>query len=207
MIWADLSYEQRLWQSGHSLIAGLDEVGRGSWAGPVVTAAVVFPKDFQPDFQLADSKLLTKQKREALATIVKSSALYYSIAEVGLPHINRYGIGRSTQQGFRKSVANLPEKPDFLLIDAFFIKYLPKSSQLPIKKGDQKSFTIAAASIIAKVYRDHLMEKLSENYPHYGFAAHKGYGTRAHQAAIKTHGFCDLHRKSFDLSFLGVTSA
>lgn len=204
MVWADLSTEKKLWKQGHQFIAGIDEVGRGAFAGPVVAAAVVFPKNFRPHFQLADSKLLAPKKREELAEIIRSSALSFGIAEVGLSHINRYGIGRSSQRAFRKSLAKLNPAPDYHLIDAFFIKYMPKGTQLPIIKGDQKSFTIAAASILAKVHRDALMTKLSLDFPLYGFDKHKGYGTPAHQLAIKTHGFCELHRKSFDLSFLGV---
>jgi ribonuclease HII len=206
MIWADLSYEKKLWREGYQSVVGVDEVGRGSWAGPVVTATVIFPAAFKPTFQLADSKLLSIKRRLELDEAIKNNAVGFAIGEVGLPHINRYGIGRSTQQGFRKALAGLSINPDFLLIDAFYIKYLPKKNQLPIVKGDQKSFSIAAASIIAKVYRDQLMEKLSLDYPNYGFEKHKGYGTKAHQEAIKIHGFSPLHRKSFDLSFLGVES-
>lgn len=206
MVWADLSVEHYLWRQGFNNIAGVDEVGRGAFAGPVVAAAVIFPKNFKPDFQLADSKLLLPKKREELVKVIKDSALCYAIAEVGLPHINRYGIGRSSQQAFRKSLAKLSPSPDYHLVDAFFIKYLPKGTQLPIIKGDQKSFTIAAASILAKVHRDQLMVTLSKNFPLYGFDKHKGYGTAAHQLAIKTHGFCELHRKSFDLSFLNQIS-
>jgi ribonuclease HII len=202
MVWADLSIEKGLWEQGYHNVAGVDEVGRGSWAGPVVAAAVLFPKNFTPTFQLADSKLLLAKKRLELAEKIKLSALCYAIAQVDLPHINRYGIGRSSQKAFRKAVAKLSPAPEFHLIDAFYIKYLPKGNQLPIIKGDQKSFTIAAASIIAKVYRDQLMEKLSNDYPGYGFEKHRGYGTKAHQDAIRNYGFCSLHRKSFDLSFL-----
>jgi ribonuclease HII len=202
MVWADLSIEKDLWKKGYQYIAGIDEVGRGSWAGPVVAASVIFPKNFKPRFQLADSKLLNIKKRAALAEEIKKTALCYAISKVELPHINRYGIGRSSQQAFRKSLSQLPQHPDYHLIDAFYIKYLPKGNQKPILKGDQKSFTIAAASIIAKVYRDALMEKLALEFPRYGFERHRGYGTKEHQLAIRTYGLSELHRKSFDLSFL-----
>lgn len=201
---ADLEFESKLWAEGKKLIAGLDEVGRGSWAGPVVAAAVVLPQDWKLPSKLADSKLLKPREREELARIIHSEAAYVSIAEVGLPVINREGVGRATQRAFRLALKKLTIEPDYHLIDAFYIKYLPKGKQIPIIKGDQKSASIAAASIVAKVHRDRLMRNLSRQFPVYKWGRNKGYGTKAHQSAIKAHGFSALHRKSFDLSFLGV---
>lgn len=204
MVLADLSLERKLWSSGYSLIAGIDEVGRGSWAGPVVAAAVVLPKNWSLPKNMADSKQLRPKQREELAKIICQEAVCYSVAEVGLNVIDRCGIGKATQRAFRKAVKGLEATPDFHLVDAFYIRYLPKSKQLPVVKGDQKSASIAAASIIAKVYRDKLMKSLSRSFPEYRFGQHKGYGTKIHQEAIKSYGFSPVHRRSFDLSFLGV---
>lgn len=205
MILADLEIENKLWSVGYRYIAGLDEVGRGSWAGPVVAAAVILPPNWSLPPKLADSKLLKPQEREELTLVIKSQALAYGVAEVGLAVINREGIGRATQRAFRLALKGLKIQPDYHLIDAFYIKNLPKRNQLPIVKGDQKSASIAAASIIAKVHRDRLMRKLSRDFPAYRWGRNKGYGTKEHQAAIKSHGFSPLHRRSFDLSFLRVS--
>lgn len=207
MVYADFSFEQELWNAGFQYIAGIDEVGRGSWAGPVVAAAVIWPADYRPDFPLADSKLLTVARRTELAEKIKKTALAYSIGEVGLPIINREGIGRAAQRSFRQAVRNLAVKPDFHIVDAFYVRYLPKKLQLPLVKGDQKSASVAAASILAKVYRDQLMAKLAATYPKYGFDRHKGYGTKDHQEAIRRYGLSDLHRTSFDLNWLLSTNS
>lgn len=199
---ADLKIEQSLWLSGYSFVAGIDEVGRGSWAGPVVAAAVVLPKNWNLPPKLTDSKLLTPCEREKLAEIITSQALAYSVAEVGLTVINRYGIGEATQRAFRQAIKKLSIQPDFHLVDGFYVKNLSKKNQLPLIKGDQKSASIAAASIIAKVYRDNLMRTLSPTYPEYLWSANKGYGTKAHQLAIRNFGFTPLHRSSFNLSYL-----
>lgn len=204
MKWADFSFEKKLWDQSYNLIAGLDEVGRGSWAGPVVAAAVIFPPWIKLDFALADSKLLTPKKREELSELIKESAQSYSIAEVGLGEINKEGIGKASQRAFRQALRKLPTDPDFLLMDAFFLKYVRRSMQLPIIKGDQKSASIAAASILAKVYRDQLMVRAAVEFPHYGFDQHKGYGTRFHQEAITSLGFSTIHRTGFNLKFLEV---
>lgn len=205
MKWATLRYERFLWRSGKRYIAGIDEVGRGSWAGPVVAAAVVLPPGWRKPKNLADSKLLRPIDREKLARVIKREAVSYAIAETSVAVINREGVGRATQRAFRRAIKDLNVRPDFHLIDAFYIKYLPKKSQLPIVKGDEKCASIAAASIIAKVYRDRQMKNLSRQYPDYGFAKHKGYGTKEHQSAIKERGFSPVHRLSFDLSFLDVS--
>lgn len=201
---ANLSFEKKLWRQGHQNIVGIDEVGRGSWVGPVVAAAVVLPKGWGLPKNLADSKLLEPKERENLAKIICSEAVCYSVAEVGLSVINREGIGKATQRAFRLALKKLTVTPDYHLIDAFYVKYVPKGKQLPIVKGDQKSASIAAASIVAKVHRDRLMRRLSREFPAYQWGRNKGYGTKTHQAAIREHGFSPLHRKSFDLSFLAV---
>lgn len=199
MTYPTLGEEKLLWQRGLDFIAGVDEVGRGCFAGPVVTAAVIFSPNFSGIEGINDSKLLSAKKREMLAKEIKQKALAFSIAEISLDVINQIGIGKATQQAFHKAIQTLSQPPDFILMDAFYITSITKQIQKPIIHGDQKSVSIAAASIIAKVYRDALMRKLHEEYPNYDFATNKGYGTKKHRDAIKQYGLCDLHRKSFAL--------
>lgn len=198
-VFATLDLEKSLWINGFELVCGLDEVGRGCFAGPVVVGAVVFPANVDLPKGIADSKMLTAKQRQALVSQIKQTALYWSIAEIGVALINKMGIGKATQTGFRKALKLLPQDPEFVLIDAFFIKHLNSSKQKAVKNGDTLSASIAAASIIAKVYRDELMTKLSPKYPEFGFAKNKGYGTLEHRQAIAKFGLCDLHRKSFNL--------
>jgi ribonuclease HII len=196
--------ENLLWEQGHTFIAGIDEVGRGAFAGPLVTAAVIFPPNCvfsDPDLlTINDSKVLSPKRRQVLSEKIKIAANSYSITEVPLSYINRYGIGKAAQLGFYQSVKTLTTAPDFCLIDAFFIKKLKKSVQKPIIKGDSLSISIAAASIIAKVHRDELMEKLHPKVPMYNFAQNKGYGTKFHREQLKIHGLSPFHRLSFNLS-------
>ena len=199
MITPTLQTERKLWKLGYRYIAGLDEVGRGCFAGPVIVAAVIFPKDFQMIEGLADSKLLKPKQREKLAVLIKEQATSWAVAEIGVPAINKVGIGKATQMAFRKAIKNLSIRPDFVVIDAFYVKHLNRKRQKPIKDGDKICASISAASIIAKVYRDRLMKKLQKKYPQYGFAKHKGYGTKAHQEAIRKYGLSRIHRKSFNL--------
>ncbi len=205
MIYPTLEFEEKYWKLGYRYVCGLDEVGRGCFAGPVVVGAVIFAEPVQGDALreipegIADSKLLTPKKREKLAEEIKKTALAWSIAEIPVCHINKLGIGKATQMAFRKAVKSLDKNPDFILIDAFYIKHLNRKKQEPIIKGDQLSISIAAASIIAKVHRDKLMDELHGKYPQYGFNKHKGYGTKAHRDAIKKHGLSRIHRKSFNL--------
>lgn len=192
-------YEQQLWRSGIRIVAGIDEVGRGAFAGPVVVAAVILPHDFSCDLPLHDSKLLSAHKREAVAGIIQQKALSFAIAEISVLWINKLGIGKATQMAFRKSIRLLHQEPDHVLIDAFLVKDYPKEKQTPIVHGDRLSISIAAASIIAKVYRDALMRDLHTKYSVYGFAENKGYGTRSHQEALRVHGLSPMHRTSFAL--------
>lgn len=200
MIIPTLRLEKFLWKSGYSYVCGLDEVGRGCFAGPVVVGAVVFPKDVQIIDGLADSKLLKPRQRENLESRIKNQAVVWSVAEISVATINKVGIGKATQMAFRKAIKLLDKTPDFILIDAFYVKHLNRKKQKPVKDGDKICASISAASIIAKVYRDKLMKKLSRKYPKYGLAKHKGYGTKAHQEAIRKYGLTRIHRKSFDLS-------
>lgn len=192
-------FETKLWNSGLQHIVGVDEVGRGCFAGPVVAAAVMLPSTFDATDKINDSKKLSPKVRKELAEIIKKYAIAYSIAEVSVPVINELGIGKATQQAFKMAVSNLKTAPDHILMDAFLIADIAPTVQTPIIHGDQLSISIAAASIIAKVYRDALMEKLHEQYKAYDFFTNKGYGTKKHREAIGIHGLCDLHRTSFDL--------
>lgn len=209
MVYSDLEEEWKLWQKGYRLICGVDEVGRGCFAGPVVAGAVVFSQDCQIPGGIADSKLLKPRQRQRLAAQIKKCALSWAVGEIPVRDINRFGVGRANQMAFRKAVRSLAKKPDFVLVDAFYIRHLQglgRKNQRAIIKGDRTSISIAAASIIAKVYRDNLMKKLAKKYPLYGFAKHKGYGTKDHQEAIRQYGLTPLHRRSFKLEkFLGLT--
>lgn len=204
MITPTLEIEETLWKSGYSHIAGLDEVGRGCFAGPVAVGAVVFPQGVLLPKGVADSKLLTSKQREDLAVRIKDQALCWSVAEISVADINKVGIGKATQMSFRKAIRLLEVKADYVLIDAFYVKHFNRKKQRAIKDGDKICASISAASIIAKVYRDGLMKKMHKKYPEYGFAKHKGYGTKKHQEAIKAHGLSRVHRKSFNLEkYLG----
>lgn len=199
MVFPTLDIEKKLWQQGYNLVCGLDEVGRGSFAGPVVVGAVIFSKDGEIPEGIADSKLLTPKKRENLEPRIKNQVLSWSVAEISVSVINKVGIGKATQMAFRKAVGLLDKKADFVLIDAFYINHLNRKRQRAVKDGDKICASISAASIIAKVYRDKLMKKLAKKYPRYGFNRNKGYGTKLHQEAIKKYGLSRIHRKSFNL--------
>ena len=202
MLCPNFTFEKRLRRRGFLQIAGIDEVGRGSWAGPLIAAGVVLPNNFTIPKGFSESKSISSQKRVEFAFLIKKVAITISIAEVQAAVIDKIGISKATDKAFRLVANGLNPQPDFFLLDAFYIKHFPKKRQLAIVKGDKKSVSIAAASIIAKVYRDSLMVKLSKDYPQYGFSKHKGYGTRVHQEAIKAYGFCDIHRTSYNLNYL-----
>ncbi len=199
MVYATTDIEKKLWQQGYKLICGVDEVGRGCFAGPVVAGAVVFSAGCKIPKGLADSKLLKPVQRQELAEQVKKCASAWAVGLIDVATINQIGIGKATQQAFLKAVQNLTSPPNFILIDAFYIDAIDRRYQQPIKSGDKLSVSIAAASIVAKVYRDDLMTQSDEDFPEYGFGVHKGYGTKKHQEAIKQFGLCDLHRRSFNL--------
>jgi ribonuclease HII len=196
---ATFEFEKKLWSDGYEGIAGIDEVGRGSWAGPVVAAAVIFPSDYSPDFEIFDSKLLLPDQRQVLAEkIGKSARIGFGLVDVST--IDKIGIGKASQLAFKKAAKSLIPKASYYLIDAFYIKGWNRANQQPIKSGDRICASIAAASVVAKVYRDSLMEKMDEEYPGYGFAFHKGYGTSMHQKALKDLHFSPIHRRSFNLA-------
>lgn len=203
MILPDLSQEESLWQTGVKTIVGIDEVGRGSWAGPLVAAGVILPTDFNIPSGLADSKLISHKKRVELDKIIRKSSISLAIAEISCEIIDKIGITKATQIAFRKIVKSLSPRPQYCLVDAFHIKYIsPEIRQKAIKHGDRICASIASASIVAKVYRDRLMESLGRKYPSYNFQKNKGYGTKDHQKAIQTFGFTKIHRTSYNLDFL-----
>lgn len=202
MILPTLDLEKSLWQKGYQFIAGIDEVGRGSWAGPLVAAGVILPPNFIMPDGLADSKQVKPQKRSKLAKYIKDAAIATYIAQIPAKAIDKFGIAKATDCAFRQIARKLSPVPQFCLIDAFHIKYFSQKKQMAVADGDKVCASIAAASIIAKVYRDNLMKRLHTSYPKYGFSKHKGYGTKLHQEAIRKYGFCKLHRTSYNLDFL-----
>ena len=194
-------------QNGFSSVIGADEVGWGAFAGPVVAAAVILPYSFPGMEEIHDSKLLSHAKRVTLVAIIKTHARAYAIAEVPVQFINDHGIKQATDKAFQDAVAEVYAKLStdkvFLLTDGFLIPDIadiPPAHQRGIVKGDRISRSIAAASVIAKVYRDNLMVGLHSSYPVYQFHLHKGYGTAIHQKAMKEHGLCPEHRMSFNFS-------
>ena len=193
------AYEITLWNQGLQFIAGVDEVGRGCFAGPVVAAAVILPVNFSATDKIDDSKKLSAKVRSELSVIIKEHAVVFAISEVSVGVINKVGIGKAAQQAFVNAINSLKIKPEHILIDAFMINALQKSKQTAIIHGDRISISIAAASIIAKVYRDELMQQLHSRYHVYDFFTNKGYGTKKHRDAIGKYGLCDLHRRSFNL--------
>lgn len=181
--------------AAYSCICGIDEVGRGPLAGPVVAGAVILPKDCSLLY-LNDSKKLSEKKREELYEKIMETAVAVGIGYNTPARINEINILQATYEAMREAVGNLSVKPDLLLNDAVTIPEI-EIRQVPIIKGDAKSISVAAASIVAKVTRDRLMVKYDEVYPGYGFASHKGYGTAMHREAIKKYGPTPIHRKSF----------
>jgi len=210
--------EQKLWKNNYEYVIGVDEVGRGCFAGPVTAGAVIFKKNTKFKniilSKINDSKLLNPQLRSILSTEIKKEALHYAIFTIGVSVINELGIKKATEKAFRKAISDIISKTSkrskysildtkyYLLADGFHIKYIRGigfANQKAITKGDRKSISIAAASIIAKVHRDKLMRKLNKKYPQYGLYRNKGYGTKFHQTAIKNFGLSEIHRTSFNL--------
>lgn len=199
----DFAFEQELREKGIRIVAGADEVGRGAFAGPVVSASVIFEKGTViPDsLVIRDSKKMTSAQRGKSVLWLKNNS-YWAVGEATVTEINRFGVATATQMAFRRALKMLSRnsKIDWLVSDAFYInnvRGLPKTKQTPIIHGDGKSLTIAAASIIAKVYRDDLMINLSQKFKNYFWEQNKGYGTSVHRMAIKTHGACRHHRTLF----------
>lgn len=198
-----LAHERELLANGLTLLAGLDEAGRGPLAGPVVAAAVMFPEDWLGEnfpaelAKLNDSKQLTEAQREHyFAWLTSHEEVRFAIAQADAAVVDRINILQATHRAMNDALAQLTPPPAHVLVDGLRVKSL-SFPQTPLVKGDTRSYSIAAASVLAKVTRDRLMRKLDRQFPGYGFAEHKGYGTRAHLAAIAKLGPCPIHRRSF----------
>jgi ribonuclease HII len=198
-----LTFEQKYWDQQYRRVAGLDEAGRGPLAGPVVAAAAILDRDWALSEQdgvlkgLTDSKQLSESRREAFSRLLHAEtnvAIGIGVSEAD--EIDRINILRATHLAMSRAVMSLPDRPDFVLVDGLPVQGLSCRSE-SIVKGDSLSLSIAAASVVAKVFRDARMCELDELYPVYGFARHKGYGTKAHLAALYEHGPCPEHRRSF----------
>lgn len=201
----NLKYEFELWYRGIDVVAGVDEVGRGALAGPLVAAAVCWDPDFikrrqssAPITLIKDSKLLGQKARQELSDFIHKNALHIQIIEISPQEIDQCGVGEANKKALAQAGCLIPGIRH-ILVDHFKINSEP-IPHTPVPNGDSKSLSIASASIIAKVYRDNLMrQKYHNKYPLYGFGSHVGYGTKNHREAIKQHGLCNVHRKSFVL--------
>ena len=188
--------DKSYFKEGYNYICGIDEAGRGPLAGPVVVAAVIMPKDSMIE-GVNDSKKVSEKKREKLYELIIEEAISYSVGIVDQNEIDRINILNATKEGLTEAVRTLKVKPELILVDALTNIDTCGVPYQSIIKGDAKSYSIAAASIIAKVTRDRIMREWDKVYPQYGFEKHKGYGTAAHISAIKENGLCPLHRLSF----------
>lgn len=189
-------FERRLADEGYRAIAGVDEVGIGCLAGPVIAAAVILPFGTRID-RVRDSKTLSARQRTELAMIIRKKAVAWAIGEASLEEIRTLNVHWAAVEAMKRALAGLQPPPDAVLVDAYRIPGLPMHHQ-PVIRGDQKVRSVAAASIVAKVHRDALMIEMDRQYPGYGFAVHKGYGTKEHQWALRRLGPCAIHRPSFE---------
>lgn len=198
--WPDLSFEKDLWTEGKTCVAGVDEAGRGAWAGPVTAAAVILPVD-QPGLSellagVRDSKLMSASQREKWAAEINRYAVALCVGWADFSEIDEFGILPATRLAMRRAIQGLNHCVDHVLIDAVELPdvNIPQTSLI---KGDARSLTIAAASVLAKTSRDNLMRSLENEYPGYGFDRHKGYGTARHQTALQKLGVSFIHRRSY----------
>lgn len=187
--------EASLRAAGFTLIAGVDEAGRGAYAGPIVIAAVILDPD-NPLEEVGDSKSFSERKRAEIAAAIKERALAYSIIAIEADEIDKKGLQPSNIGGMRRAITALEVKPDYIITDGYHVHGLEIPS-IAMWRGDSVSDSVGAASILAKNYRDEVMIKWDKSYPDYGFAVHKGYGTAAHQEALERFGILPIHRKSF----------
>lgn len=190
-----LRVERQLWRSGFTQIAGVDEVGVGPLAGPVVAAAVILPHDARLR-EIDDSKKLSGSLREQVAQAIRSCALGIGVGIVDVDEIDRLNIYHAALEAMRRAVTSLPSAPDHIVVDARSIPGIA-IPQTPLVKGDSRCYSVAAASIVAKVTRDAIMREVAATYPAYGFAEHMGYGTRQHLDALQRYGPLPVHRRSF----------
>ena len=202
-----LRWEQRAWRDGKLIVAGVDEAGRGAWAGPLVAAAVVLPREPQArgritrainraETAVRDSKQLSADQRGRVMDVLTALEVPHAVAVIDVEELDAIGLGRANQLALCRAVDELSPEPEHVLVDAFQLNEL-RCSHDPIIHGDNLSQTIAMASIVAKLHRDALMADLDCELPAYGFASHKGYGTASHRAAIERNGVCRQHRTSF----------
>jgi ribonuclease HII len=189
-------YEKSCLADGFSFVAGVDEAGRGPLAGPVVAACVVLPHSFDLT-GINDSKKLTAKQRDAAYSRIRQQATAFGIGIAEVDEIDRINILRASHMAMVRAIEQLPMPPDAILVDGLPVPILPCAHQRAIVKGDSASASIAAASILAKVTRDRILCELDALYPRYGFAKHKGYGSAAHLDALRQHGPCPVHRRSF----------
>lgn len=196
-----LRYERTLLEKGYRYIAGVDEVGRGPLAGPVVCSAVIMPLDEASIIVgVDDSKKLSAKKREALAEEIKKRAIAYTVVEISEKIIDEINILEATKLGMKQALESLKIPPETVLTDGNMTLDIP-FPQSSIVHGDALSYSIGSASIVAKVHRDALMDEYAKTYPHYDFASNKGYGTAKHIQGIKEHGLCPIHRRTFTKKF------
>jgi ribonuclease HII len=191
-------FEARFWNSGRAFVAGVDEVGMGCLAGPVVAAAVIFHRERIPE-GLKDSKMLSAKKREELSKVIREMSVAHAVGWASVEEIDTLNIFQAARLAMKRAVESLERRPEQLLIDGR-VRVDMDVAQLSIVKGDRKSVSIAAASIIAKVYRDEWMRRLDAEFPEYGFAGHKGYGSLKHRELLTRLGRCAIHRRSFSFS-------
>ncbi len=190
------AFEEQARFDGYQLIAGVDEVGRGCLAGPVVAAACILDPTKPVPKGLNDSKKLTAKRRDEIALELRESALAFAIGAVEADEIDEINILEATKKAMTLAIAALQPAAEYLLIDAIQLRSI-RLPQKPLIKGDSISYSIAAASVLAKTYRDELMVKYHDEFPQFGFAGHKGYGAASHFAALREYGPCPLHRRSF----------
>ena len=193
--------EEEIYNSGTKCICGIDEAGRGPLAGPVVVAAAIMPR-YSMIEGVNDSKKVSEKKREELYEIITNEAIAYGVGIIDQKEIDRINILNATKEGLTMAIKELSVRPDLIIVDALTKIDTDGIAYRSIVKGDAKCYSIAAASIIAKVTRDRIMREWDKVYPEYGFEKHKGYGTSAHIAAIKEYGLCPIHRKSFTTHFI-----
>lgn len=201
MIYPDTKLEESLWNEGYRIVVGLDEAGRGPLAGPVVAGAVVIGDNSQIVDIVADSKKMTKKRREMAFDLIMEKSLSFGIGVVSSRDIDHLGIQKAVLKAMDIALEvlekRLNEKVDYIIADGENILTIPNYKMKKINKGDTLHYSIAAASVLAKVERDRIMYKYAEKYPLYGFDSHVGYGTKAHMEAIMKYGICDIHRRSF----------
>ena len=195
-----LALEQDAWEN-HFLVGGIDEAGRGAWAGPLIAACVIFPPGFSKPAKMRpiiqDSKKMSPKQREAAMIIIQKYALAIGVGRISPKYIDHNNILCSTWQAMRQAIINTGKKLDLCLVDGPFEIPGLKQKQIALIKGDGQIFSIAAASIVAKVSRDRIMKKYDHLFPAYGFRRHVGYGTKFHEQALRAFGPCRLHRRSF----------